>query len=195
MKQAETTRRRGNGAAPVFVGEGEDEEIGYIRNSLRIPLLYYGIAAAIYILLKKITKKHSPGLLFAYCFLVYATTVLARTTRELAELNLTPLRVLQHEGWAWQKEYLQQVTANILMFVPIGFLFMRMGKGIRRNWAKILNVVLSLAVGFLFSVFVEASQYYLRRGLCETDDVIHNTIGVVVGMIVHVVLSKVGSKL
>ena len=160
-----------------------------------IPLLYYGIAAAIYFLLQKITKKHSPGLLFAYYFLVYATTVLARTTREAVDINLIPFRLLQIEGWPGKKEYLYQVIANVLLFVPIGFLLMWMGKGIRRVWAKALYIVFAFIAGVAFSVFVEASQYYLRRGLCEADDVIHNTIGVVVGMIVYTVVRKVGSKL
>lgn len=62
-------------------------------------------------------------------------------------------------------------------------------------WAKALYIVFAFIAGVAFSVFVEASQYYLRRGLCETDDVIHNTVGVVVGMIVYKVVRKVGSML
>ena len=65
----------------------------------------------------------------------------------------------------------------------------------RRVGSPALSRVCAFIAGVAFSVFVEASQYYLRRGLCETDDVIHNTIGVVVGMIVYAVVRKVGSKL
>lgn len=62
-------------------------------------------------------------------------------------------------------------------------------------WAKALYIVFAFIAGVAFSVFVEASQSYLRRGLCETDDVIHNTIGLVAGMILYTVVRKVGSKL
>ena len=195
MKRTKTRQQCDDDVASSFAGEGEDEQIGYIRNSLGIPLLYYVIAVMIYFLLLKITKKHSPGLLLAYCFLVYATTVLARTMGEADDINLIPFRLLQIEGWPGKKEYLYQVTANVLLFVPIGFLLMWMGKGIRRVWAKALYIVFAFIAGVAFSVFVEASQYYLRRGLCETDDVIHNTIGVVAGMILYTVVRKVGSKL
>ena len=108
---------------------------------------------------------------------------------------MIPFRLLQIEGWPGKKEYLYQVIANVLLFVPIGFLLMWMGKGIRRVWVKILYIVFAFIADVAFSVFVEASQYYLRCGLCETDDVIHNTIGVVAGMILYTVVRKVGSKL
>lgn len=107
---------------------------------------------------------------------------------------MIPFRLLQIEGWPGKKEYLYQVTANVLLFVPIGFLLMWMGKGIRRVWAKALYIVFAFIAGVAFSVLVEASQYYLRRGLCETDDVIHNTIGVGVGILLCIVFDKIKRK-
>ena len=35
-----------------------------------------------------------------------------------------------------------------------------------------------ILIGCLCSIATEASQYLLKMGWCETDDVIHNTLGV-----------------
>lgn len=40
-----------------------------------------------------------------------------------------------------------------------------------------------------FSVFIEATQYFTGRGLCEFDDVFHNTLGACIGFIIWKKLS------
>lgn len=50
---------------------------------------------------------------------------------------------------------------------------------IARKWWKGWTVV--LFAGILLSVGIEALQLYLKRGLCETDDIIHNTLGCLIG--------------
>ena len=46
------------------------------------------------------------------------------------------------------------------------------------------RVVLLAAVGFGVSVSVEVLQYFLLLGLAEVDDLIHNTLGMVIGAVV-----------
>ena len=53
-------------------------------------------------------------------------------------------------------------------------------------------------MGFVFSSVIELSQLVLKRGLCEFDDVFHNTLGCVIGYGVGVMMlwgvrSDVGS--
>ena len=43
-------------------------------------------------------------------------------------------------------------------------------------------------VGFVFSSVIELSQLVLKRGLCEFDDVFHNTLGCAVGYGVGVMM-------
>ena len=43
-------------------------------------------------------------------------------------------------------------------------------------------------VGFIFSSVIELSQLLLKRGLCEFDDVFHNTLGCVIGYGVGVMM-------
>ncbi|MGN0468832.1 MAG: VanZ family protein [Acutalibacteraceae bacterium] len=68
-----------------------------------------------------------------------------------------------------------QDIENIMIFVPIGFSLPFM-LGEKRS--SFVSVGL---LGFLLSLFAEVSQLIFNLGVCETDDVINNTIGAVVG--------------
>ena len=64
--------------------------------------------------------------------------------------------------------YWWDIVLNILLFIPLGFLFGDKG------WKAVL-------FGFLFSAFIECAQYLFLLGYCEADDVLNNTIGTAVG--------------
>lgn len=147
--------------------------------------IYYLIAAAIFLLLYRAYKKISICLLTTYCFLIFATTVLARTSQDAVSYDLTPFRLFRIEKWWLKHDLILQIQANIIMFVPIGFLLMEIGKRIKRKAVRALYVIMSILAGFLFSVLIEYMQYRLHRGLCEVDDVIHNTIGTAVGVVLY----------
>lgn len=62
---------------------------------------------------------------------------------------------------------------NVLGFIPIGLLI---GMGFSKwTWWK------AIGVGCLFSFSIELMQFVFRRGFCELDDVIHNTLGCAIG--------------
>lgn len=62
---------------------------------------------------------------------------------------------------------------NVALFVPIGFLLCHV-LFYRRWW-------LALMIGFGLSAGIEFMQLIWKRGICEFDDVFHNTIGCVIG--------------
>lgn len=73
-----------------------------------------------------------------------------------------------------------EIFANIAMFVPFGF---------------ILSAVLPkrrfiIPTAIIFSLTIETLQLVLMRGLFEWDDVISNTIGAVVGVLLFQAVSK-----
>lgn len=73
---------------------------------------------------------------------------------------------------------------NVLVFLPVGFL---MGCAFKRiSWWKVLLVTCG------FSICVELMQFLFSRGFAELDDVIHNTLGAVLGYGVFVVGRGVG---
>lgn len=106
-------------------------------------------------------------LFYEYIFLVYSSTVFFREPNEEIKFMLSPF-------WSYQDpEIVLQIVMNVVVFVPIGFLlgcaFTRM------TWWK------AFIIGGGISFFIELFQYLLKRGLSETDDIIHNTLGCMIG--------------
>ena len=67
---------------------------------------------------------------------------------------------------------------NILLFLPYGFLWGLM----RRRKKGLWN---ALAVGFLTSLGIEFLQLFSGRGVFQTDDMITNTLGALLGYILY----------
>lgn len=107
------------------------------------------------------------GALAAYAFVLVAATVLLRRGGASFQYDLRPL-------WSWAAWNVQgsQILANVIAFVPVGLL-----AGSLWRWRGIL-------VGMGLSVVIELSQLLAKRGLCEFDDVLHNTVGAAIGVFI-----------
>lgn len=66
--------------------------------------------------------------------------------------------------------YWNNIIQNIVLFIPLGFLV-----GGKR----------AIIIGLLLTIGIEITQYVFKLGYCEVDDVINNTIGVVVGTLLY----------
>lgn len=87
----------------------------------------------------------------------------------------------------WNYEYfsmdvLMEWLVNILMFVPVGFCS---GVFLRHPVATKI-CLLSMAL----SCSIELSQYLLERGFCETNDVLNNTFGGMLGYWMYKVMTS-----
>lgn len=71
---------------------------------------------------------------------------------------------------------------NVILFYPVGLLLAEL---LPDCWKRLSRILLVLAVCCLLSVGIEFTQYQLGIGLAETDDVLHNTLGGVVGAMVN----------
>lgn len=108
-------------------------------------------------------------MLLAYiCFIIYIT-VLRRNSGQFHEINLQPL-------WSWAKfaqtDIRWQIYMNIFLFIPLGFFL---------GWSLGLRFWKIVGIAFLASAAIEVSQYIFCIGLCEVDDMIHNTVGAMIG--------------
>ena len=119
------------------------------------------------------TKRFVLGTLLAeYYFLVLCSTVICRASHEERSIELMPF-------WnypdIWNRvdypEDLIEVLLNVALFMPIGLLLGGIG-------FKTKKVLLS---GICLSGIIEALQFAFCKGLCETDDVIHNSVGAFLG--------------
>ena len=113
-------------------------------------------------------------LLAEWVFLVLCAIVLFREPSAERGYNLMPFWSYWDYGeHSYFMEMFGENILNVLLFVPIGFLA---GRGLRGVTFKKV-----LLLGGGLSVFIELLQYVFMKGFCETDDVIHNVLGCIIG--------------
>lgn len=66
------------------------------------------------------------------------------------------------------------IILNIFLYYPLGYLARQIFPRL-----KVWQVIL---IGMLCSIVTEATQYFFKMGWCETDDVLHNTLGAAIGV-------------
>lgn len=86
-------------------------------------------------------------------------------------VNLVPFRDLIYYTRRRLSWYFWQALLNIVLFVPYG-VFLKIGR--RKLWVSAL-------IGFGSSLLIEAVEYVTNRGVFDVDDLILNTLGVVIG--------------
>lgn len=120
-------------------------------------------------------------LLLEYMFLVLCSTVFYRTSSFFVHYNLMPF-------WSYVKtfngrsELVSEIICNIILGIPIGF-FLKLIFINCRIW-------LSIIIGGLLSVIIEALQLFLKRGYCELDDVLNNILGCIIGYTFGLILKN-----
>lgn len=135
-------------------------------------------------------QKIRPVLFIAYCFFIVYYTLLCR---EGGDERRADLRLM----WAYREmltgrpEWREDVgynVKNILFFIPFGLWFPESVK--LPSVFKDKRWLLILSAGMLFSVIIEITQYITCRGLCETDDVLCNGLGSLLGYWLFIALRK-----
>ncbi len=171
--------------------------VNYVNELITgIPLLAYEIVAVFFIIglmifiacygFKRGLQKSSVLLLLEYLFILYGSTVLFRETGVEHKYDLQPF-------WSYKAieagsmELLLENIMNVVVFVPLGFL---LGLAF-----KIMTFSRVLLIGVSISISIETLQYVLMRGLSELNDVIHNTIGCLIGFLFYQFFSGLYKKL
>lgn len=118
--------------------------------------------------------------LILYMNVVYSMTVLMRIgSNAVREIRMQPLFTIFYYKENGSVFMFWQGFINILMFLPIGLLCTNLIRSKRTIWKYLIIFVCVI----MFSVIIETEQYFLRAGVCEFDDVLTNTIGGVMGMV------------
>ena len=73
------------------------------------------------------------------------------------------------------------IIGNILLFAPWGFLTFIALYTVERSTVQ--TYVLTILLGFSFSIVIEAWQYFLPSRVADINDVIWNTTGTILGAI------------
>ena len=77
----------------------------------------------------------------------------------------------------------ENLLGNILIFIPLGFLLPLLIKRFR-------NTLAILLAGFLLSVFYECFQLATGIGVFDVDDMLLNTVGTAIGVIIFWIIKK-----
>jgi glycopeptide antibiotics resistance protein len=123
------------------------------------------------------------GLLLAeYVFLIYSSTVICRIIAEGgAGHNFVPF-------WSYEAinngrdDLIAENIMNVVVFVPIGLL---MGLITLKKLKLFKAGLLALGIGLFVSVSIEMLQFFLKCGFSEFDDIMHNTLGCLIGFGVY----------
>ena len=76
------------------------------------------------------------------------------------------------------RSVITEILLNILLFVPMGFLVPKVQESFRGFWKVVL-------LGLAFSLFIECSQLILHMGCFDISDLVHNTLGAVIGYAIY----------
>lgn len=138
---------------------------------LYMPLLYY-----IYLL--------ACVLLFKY---VPVTEVFQTNRQYIPGTNTMPLHTINHYlmGNYRVSSYSAYINifGNILIFIPLG-IYLSM-------WQKKATILLILVQSIFISSLIEGTQYVLRLGSYNIDDIMLNALGGMLGAIIYTLLHKV----
>lgn len=73
-----------------------------------------------------------------------------------------------------------EVMFNFLVFIPFGLIL----KQANIKWWKVI------LIGFSYSLFCEVTQYILMIGVTDVTDLITNTMGAVLGVLIFIAIRK-----
>lgn len=135
-----------------------------LTNKLKFQKYIFGIGFLIYI-----------GIIF------YETIFSRHPSNDVVGLSLIPFETYQ-KAITIDVEYYREAFMNVVFFVPLGFLYGCLDIEFfkKKRWLIILG-------SCLFSIVIEVIQYVFKLGFAEIDDVIHNTLGATIGILLFII--------
>ena len=107
-------------------------------------------------------------LLIEYIFLLFCSTVIFRATGATRQYDFHPF-------WSYDRpDLLIENIMNVIVFIPVGMI---LGSLLRVKG----SCLIVLLIGCSISVTIEALQFWFMKGFSEVDDVMHNTVGCLLG--------------
>ena len=168
---------------PVYALYHYFPEAFWFRVSLTFVLLCAGIVLILVLYKKEKLTRHNRSiciLLWIYMLCLLYITVIGRYTVDDFRARLIPFESYRQFLTTGDRFEIRGIVLNILIFIPYGVLTAEL-------FSKKKPVVLAIASGLLFVLLIETLQFLTRTGTFETDDVIHNTLGTILGVFVWLV--------
>lgn len=155
----------------------------YVVQPLSLIWWYMAIGLAVWTILAdvflssghaKLWRRINFWIAAAYMVLLLYMTVASRSETPHGGVLLRPFYsfYLAREE---NREYYREMLMNVFLFFPLG-LTLPFGLSGRK-----LPILRAVGIGVILSVCIETLQYAYTLGWTETDDVIMNTLGVLIG--------------
>lgn len=125
-------------------------------------------------------------LLFIACLAVISIATLTdRTPGTIpAEPEWIPFHSYRAVISGENKEILRSNFMNIVLFYPSGLLACEI---LPKNWSRAKRIIFVTILFALVSLAIEFCQYHFALGQAEADDVIHNTLGALIGALISTI--------
>lgn len=143
-----------------------------------------------------LTVSHSRGEIkpqYAVLFVLYILAILVVT---LITRQTRTETVLQTELFASVKSFLLEgdveelnhMILNVVMFMPLGYLFVQM------HPRKLGDAAQVLGISVMLSTIIESCQLIFRLGNCDVDDILANTFGALLGLVLYKIVHHSSRK-
>ena len=138
---------------------------------------------------KKISKKNILlyGISICYAIIVIGAVFLSRGGGYYGVANFHLFNSYREAYHKMEISLFRNIILNILLFMPLGFLIPIYSKKLK----KIYKVV---PIGLLVTLLIETIQYITKIGIFEIDDIFNNTIGVLIGYCIYMILNNLRTK-
>ena len=172
-------------------------EISYGTVLIFITAVWLAMRTAAAIKNKKIEIKHELKLLLFYCYLALMALIvyfplnggkigtMKFDAGRILPFLINPLPFVHlfdpYAGW------LRNLIGNIVLFIPVGIIWPLCFK-------KMDNIFKVVAAGLGFSLFIELSQLLLYERTTDTDDLILNTLGALIGAVIYFIVRAIVRK-
>ena len=121
-------------------------------------------------------------LFLAWLAVIAVATLTDRTPGTIpAEPELIPFHSYRAVMAGENKEILRSNFMNVVLFYPAGLFACEL---LPKSWSRAKRVILVAVLFALVSVGIEFCQYHFALGQAEVDDVIHNTLGTLIGALI-----------
>ncbi len=159
----------------------------YANIGLSIALLYvavYLLYAGFCKLFKRERKLGTDHVVAMSMLLIYMTALIYIVLMSREPGEYTGVNMVIGSSWGRTVTTKAYFIENILLFIPMGVLMPSAFKSFRKPYIAIPSI-------FLFSCFIETVQYVFELGVAEIDDVITNTAGGIIGLIIYGILALI----
>ena len=157
-----------------------------------VALLVLALTVLFLLMRKWLTDKHwwkwltGAALISLLCAIVYST-IFARDGGDLLQHNFVPFHSYREVRNGGNIEIYRSNFMNVVFFYPAGLLAASLLPRKWHGWCRCLLIVLALTA---MSAGIEFLQYQFALGRCEIDDVIHNTLGALLGCTAALLLPR-----